>query len=174
MTAVIQGGIIMDRRAFIASSASAVLVASVASAQIVQSDPLSQGGVSRDVIAVAKAWLEVVDADNTDLAWKQASPLFQADITAPEWAERVKEVRAAFGHVLGRSFVSAERRAELPGSPPGRYVVLQFSTLGYRRNFSETVTLQGQDDRWIVAGFFARSSRALRIRGVGALPMRWK
>ena len=163
----------MDRRIFIAGSA--LLLGSVASAQIVQVDPLStKTGVPREAIAAAKAWLDLIDADNPDLAWKKANPFFQADITAPEWTERVRELHAAFGHVMGRSFVSAEEATELPGSPPGRYIVLHFSTLGYRRNYSETVTVQGQDDSWIVAGFFARSSRAFRIRGAGALPMRWK
>lgn len=159
----------------ISGCATAALFAAGAAAQIVQLNPLSRTtGVPHDAIAAAKAWLDVIDADKPDLAWSQAGAFFQSSITTKDWIERVDELHRKFGHVRARSFVSADAATEMPDAPSGRYWVLHFSTLGYRRGINETVTVQQLDDGWKVAGFFARNSRAIRIRGVGALPMRWK
>jgi len=128
----------------------------------------------KEAIAVALAWLNGIDADLAQPAWDQANAYFRASITAADWADRVQQVHSAFGHVRARSFVSAESRAQLPDAPSGDYLIVYFSCDGYRRPYSEIVTLQREEGGWKVAGFFTRSSRAVQVRGVGALPMRWK
>jgi hypothetical protein len=158
----------------ITGCATAVLLAANATAQIVQLDPLSKTtGVPREAIDAAKTWLDVIDADKPDLAWDQATAFFQSSITKKDWNERVGELHRAFGHVRARSFVSAEIATQMPNAPSGHYWVLRFSTQGYRRRIDEIVTVEQLNNGWKVAGFFARSSRAFRIRGVGALPMHW-
>jgi hypothetical protein len=68
------------------------------------------------------------------------------------------KARAPFDPIRGRTLLSAAYRTELPGVPPGEYVVMQYETeVAGDRTIVETVTpMRESDGRWRVSGYYIR------------------
>ncbi|MET0554729.1 MAG: DUF4019 domain-containing protein [Vicinamibacteria bacterium] len=100
-------------------------------------------------------WLALVDAKAYGESWDQAAPDFRAQVARGDWSEAVRRARGAFGDLATRRVTSAVEQASLPGTKPGRYVVVQTNaTFGKKANAVETVTLQlAPDGRWRVLGY---------------------
>lgn len=107
---------------------------------------------------VAKSWLALVDAAKYEESWQSSAPLLQKAISEQDWSVAATHVRAPLGKVLSRQLRSAAYRTEVPGAPPGKYVILQYDTAFERKpSATETVTpTQSEDGSWKVSGYFIK------------------
>ena len=111
-------------------------------------------------VEAASAWLTLVDRGAYAKSWDEAAELFRGAMGRDRWVTTLGNVRAPLGTVLTRTVGSAEFTTELPGAPPGAYVVIQFETsFANLPNAVETVTpMRDPDGNWRVAGYFIRQA----------------
>jgi hypothetical protein len=105
----------------------------------------------------ALEWLALVDTMQYEASWKEASSLFQAQISTSDWVKAVAAARSPLGDYVARHLISATYATSLPGAPDGEYVVLQFQT-DYEKKAQavETVTPMWDENRWRVSGYYIR------------------
>lgn len=73
-----------------------------------------------------------------------------------------EDVRAPFGKMESRQLMGAQYKEDLPNTPPGKYVILQFqSKFANAPNMIETVTpmLDKKDGMWKVSGYFVKAGQ---------------
>ena len=106
----------------------------------------------------ADAWLALVDGTQYEASWDSAASPFRAAVTRSDWQTSLMKARAPFGPIRGRTLRSAAYRTELPGVPPGDYVVMQYEAeVAGDRTIVETVTpMLESDGRWRVSGYYIR------------------
>jgi hypothetical protein len=106
----------------------------------------------------ADAWLALVDGSQYEASWDSAASPFRAAVTRSDWQASLMKARAPFGPIRGRTLLSAAYRTELPGVPPGEYVVMQYEAeVAGDRTIVETVTpMLESDGRWRVSGYYIR------------------
>ncbi len=130
----------------------AVVSVSVADAQVTEH--------RTGAVEAASAWLTLVDSGEYGESWDEAAELFRAAMGRDRWVTTLGNVRGPLGAVLTRTVGSAEFTTELPGAPPGAYVVIQFETsFANFPNAVETVTpMRDPDGSWRVSGYFIRQA----------------
>lgn len=108
--------------------------------------------------SAATAWLGLVDAQDAEASWEQASLTFKSAVTAAQWSQALDSVRRPLGALKQREGKTAEYKTSLPGAPDGKYVVLQYrSTFEHKASAVETVTVvMDPDGAWKVAGYFIK------------------
>ena len=106
----------------------------------------------------ALAWLALIDNDQIEQSWSEASSLFRQAVTAGDWRRALAGARAPLGELLERSFIDATYAESLPGAPDGEYVVMQFeASFAKKASAVETVTtMLDEDGAWRVSGYFIR------------------
>ena len=117
-----------------------------------------EAGAVDAAAAIAQQWVGEVDHAQYAASWDDAAQVFRQAISKPNWEQAVTAARAPFGALEKRELVSASYAEQLPGSPPGKYVVIQ-----YRAHFvggktaTETVTpMKDADGSWRVAGYYIK------------------
>ena len=110
------------------------------------------------VIESNKKWLDQLDNRKYATTWKSSDQLIQQSVSETEWESAISSVHEMFGSMLSRDILSADYHAELPGSPDGNYIVVQFETSFQNKELSiETVvSSKGDDGVWRVAGYFIK------------------
>lgn len=111
-----------------------------------------------EATAVARAWLELVDARRPAVSRAAAAPALRATIGPGEWERALGAVRGPLGSVRSRTLRGRATVEAFPGVPPGPYVVTHFaSAFERRRDVIETVTSHlGDNGRWRVVAYFVR------------------
>jgi len=106
----------------------------------------------------ADAWLALLDGTQYEASWDSAAALFRAAVSRSAWETALLKARAPFGPVRERTLLTAAYRTELPGVPPGQYVVMQYEAdVTGGRKVVETVTpMIERDGRWRVSGYYIR------------------
>jgi hypothetical protein len=106
----------------------------------------------------AQTWLRDIDAGNYAPSWTNAAVLFQSAITSEKWTESMQQFRKPLGALISRNVTSAQEYASLPGTPDGRYIVMQFETsFANKQSAIETVTFRlEQDGKWKAAGYYIK------------------
>jgi len=105
----------------------------------------------------ALEWLALVDAMQYEASWKEASSLFQAQVSTPDWVKAVAAARSPLGDFVARHLISASYATSLPGAPDGEYVVLLFQTAYENKAQAvETVTPMLDEGKWRVSGYYIR------------------
>ena len=105
----------------------------------------------------ALEWLALVDAMQYDASWKEASSLFQAQVSSPDWVKAVAAARSPLGDFVTRHLISATYATSLPGAPDGEYVVLQFQAdFENKAQAVETITPMLDEGQWRVSGYYIR------------------
>ncbi|HLI62449.1 MAG TPA: DUF4019 domain-containing protein [Terriglobales bacterium] len=118
---------------------------------------LSMAGCSHDNATAAQraaaAWLKLVDSGNYAQSWEEAAAIMKASVAKDQWQAILQANRAPLGALLSRKLTSAESTTELPGAPPGQYVVLEYaSRFEHRNNAIETATSTlDKDGQWRVS-----------------------
>ena len=104
------------------------------------------------------AWLELIDADQFSESLENASPVLRNAITDENWNQSLRGSRSPLGEVQSRKLLGAKFANDLPGVPPGVYVVFGFASVFQEHdNIIETVTAKKDDNGvWRVAGYFIR------------------
>ena len=103
-------------------------------------------------------WLELIDADQFSESLENASPILRNAITDENWNQSLRGSRSPLGTVQSRKLLGAKFANDLPGVPPGVYVVFGFASVFQEHdNIIETVTAKKDDNGvWRVAGYFIR------------------
>jgi hypothetical protein len=103
-----------------------------------------------EVVTSARQWLELLDQGRWDETYAGTGSAFRKLNTLQVWAEVSEKVRTPLGAVRSRQLLSQEN---LP-APPAGYEVVKFRTLyvGKAEPVVETVTLERENDRWMVVG----------------------
>lgn len=108
--------------------------------------------------AAATAWLGRFDAGDYGATWDSAGAAFRKAVTREQWVAQATSVRQSLGDKLERSERGAQFSRDLPGVPPGDYVVIQYaSRYSKSKAAMETVTLgrEAAGD-WRPVGYFVR------------------
>jgi hypothetical protein len=128
--------------------------------QIVRVNDKAAAGLSDDhkksaATAAAREWLKLVDAGKFAECWEGCAAFVKSQITKEQVAEAYDGIRKPLGNFSDRTFLSANSFPQLPGTPPGESIVVQFETtfsIGGKQ--LEQVTLYfDQDNQWRVAGY---------------------
>lgn len=106
---------------------------------------------------VAVAWLENVDAGGYGTSWDDAAEVFRKAVAREQWEKTLASVRAPLGRPGPRKLRSVHYTRDIPGAPPGEYVIIQYQTQFGDRVAVETVTpVKEPDGRWRVSGYYIR------------------
>ncbi len=123
---------------------------------------VSAVGISADDKKVAAEqaamqWLSLVDSEQYDESWEEASSRFQNQISSSDWAEALTAARKPFGSLVNRELVSATHTTSVPGAPDGDYVVLHFQTeFESTSQAVETITPMLEEGQWKVSGYYIK------------------
>jgi hypothetical protein len=105
----------------------------------------------------AQNWLTVVDQGNYGRSWDDAAAYFKSSVSRENWESMVKQVRDRVGKAGKRELVSATYQRDLPNTPKGEYVVIQYRTELAAGVMTETVVpMLDADGKWRVSGYFVR------------------
>ena len=105
--------------------------------------------------SAAEAFLSLIDQDNYQESWAEASTWLRNNADAMEWAEHAGRFRKPLGVVSQRAFNSVELDDALEDMPEGNYAFVFFdTTLEKGGTASEMVGLMLEDDStWRVIGY---------------------
>lgn len=119
---------------------------------------LADAKAEQAAIAVAGAWLNLVDRGRYSDSWQQAASTFQAAVNKEQWATSLKAIRQSLGKVISRKLNKKQYTHTLPEAPDGQYVVLEFYTVfEKKKNAVETVTpMLDSNGQWKVSGYYIR------------------
>jgi hypothetical protein len=111
-----------------------------------------------NAVAVAEAWLEMVDKGKYLQSWREASPYFQNSVSKQQWQTLLQAHRQPLGQVIQRTLKTRRFVTQLDGAPDGEYVIIQFETIfTNQKKTIETITpLLGKDGQWRVAGYYIK------------------
>jgi len=112
----------------------------------------------KSAIESAEAWLAKVDSGDYGGSWDQAAVFFKKALTRDTWITSLTQVRTPLGKCLKRKLLGAQEMTDLPGAPPGAYVVIQFSAdFAGKQGAVETITpMREEDGTWRVSGYFIK------------------
>ena len=108
--------------------------------------------------AAAETWLQLVDQEDYDASWEQASALFKGAVTKAQWQQAITGARKPLGKLISRKLKSRQYAESLPGAPDGKYVVIQYDTVFENKAAAvETITpMVDPDGEWRVSGYYIR------------------
>src|SRR5262245_58119508 len=112
----------------------------------------------KDVIVVkrvAEAWVSLIDREAYDESWDRTAAVFKARIKKEQWIEDLERNRRPLGKVRSRKLLTAVYVSDLPDSPRGEYVLLNYEVA-----FESDVSIReiiipylAADGEWLVAGY---------------------
>jgi len=107
---------------------------------------------------VAESWLSYVDSGRYAESWDDSAAYLREAVPKTQWETTLAQVRGPLGVAIARKVRSAIYTRNLPGAPPGEYVVIQYDTRFEQRPQSvETVTpMREKNGAWKVAGYHIR------------------
>ena len=126
---------------------------------------LTSGTVHTDeseVVAAARdsvdAWLQLIDGGQFSESLENASRVLRNAVSDENWNQSLRGSRSPLGAVQSRKLLGAKFAKDLPGAPPGDYVVFGFASVFQEHdNVIETVTAKKNNNGvWRVAGYFIR------------------
>ena len=122
-----------------------------------QSETDGEADARAAATAAAESWLALVDAGEWSKSWDEASGYFQGAVARDAWEPQIAGVRAPLGDLVSRKLKSAAYTESLPGTPDGRYVVIEYRTrFANKASAIETITPMFDAGRWRVTGYFIR------------------
>ncbi len=118
----------------------------------------STAGNTANTVNAAKKWLALIDDGQYAENWTSASGYFRDAITQDKWVSALESARKPLSNVVSREVISAQRMTEMPGTPDGQYVMMQFdASFANKKAATETVTFMlEKDGQWKAAGYFIK------------------
>ena len=102
----------------------------------------------------AKQWLNLVDDQNYNDAFKQLSAQAQTKSSLSAWSAKIGQERAPLGAMASRNIKAIKLTKILPGMRDGQYATVQFdSSFAHKASAIETVTLTSDKGAWSVIGY---------------------
>ena len=123
--------------------------------------PFSLGSEAKpeeEATARANAWLALLDQGKYEETWDAAARLFKGAVSKDDWKKQITAARSPLGKLVSRTVKSTKYLESLPGSPDGKYVVIQYdTTFEHKKAAVETVTpMMDPDGTWRVSGYYVR------------------
>lgn len=78
--------------------------------------------------AAADSWLGEIDAARYRESWVAAAAAARSVFPEDGWTRSIAGVRNRLGQLQSRTLVELRRDPELPGAPPGDYVIVEYRT----------------------------------------------
>jgi hypothetical protein len=105
-----------------------------------------------------EAWLKLSDAADGTASWEQAAKPFKAIVRKEQWTQTLASSRSRLGAVVSRKLTSRQFTEKLPGSPDGKYVVIQYEAAYEKKGSAvETITSTLEPDGvWRVSWYVIR------------------
>jgi hypothetical protein len=103
----------------------------------------------------AKAWLVLVDSEEYETSWREASDFLKENVAEQKWVETMMAVRKPMGSVISRKVKSTQFRTMMPQALKGKYLIIDYQTsFSNKRSIVESITqMMGKDGKWRVAGY---------------------
>lgn len=120
------------------------------------------GGAAEDdesgALKAAETWLALVDSGKYDQSWENAASPFKTAVEKSQWDRSLTGLRKPLGKVLSRKLKEKKFVTQMPGSPDGKYVLIQFnSSFENKKSAVETVVpMLNSDGRWKVSGYYIK------------------
>jgi len=104
------------------------------------------------------AWVKLIDQGDYGDAWDQTGAQFKKLVGRDAWPKQVDPFRKALGPLNTRTLESATYTDNIPGAPPGQYVIIRYTTSFKRKPaVLEEITAQKEDDGvWRSLGYYIR------------------
>ena len=105
--------------------------------------------------AVARSWLELMDAGQYGQAWTAAAPYLQRAVSAEQWSESMSRNRAPLGKMQSREIRSSKATICALNNP---CIVVEYTASFEKEPAAiETTTLiPNADGKWKVAGYYIK------------------
>jgi hypothetical protein len=112
----------------------------------------------RDVVTVkrvAEAWISLIDREAYDESWDRTAEVFRSRVKKDQWIEDLKTNRKPLGTVRSRKLLTAVYVSDLPDSPRGQYVLLDYEVAFQTDAATHEVIIPylAGDGEWRVAGY---------------------
>src|SRR5262245_9537716 len=102
----------------------------------------------------AKQWLNLLDDQNYNDAYKQMSATAQNKVAASAWTLKMDQTRAPLGAMATRGIKSIKLARILPGMRDGQYATVEFdSSFAHKASALETVVLTSDKGAWSVVSY---------------------
>jgi len=114
--------------------------------------------LSKEQKAAALLWLGLVDKNEYEESWQQASTIFQYAVIEIDWVKQIRAARAPLGAVLSRNQEESVSQKNPSGAPDGDYIVVKYeSSFDKKAEVVETLTLYLESDgSWRTTGYFIK------------------
>jgi hypothetical protein len=104
----------------------------------------------------AEQWLALVDQGKYAESWALTSKYFQTNMPQDRWVQVLTSAHKTLGNVGKRTLAGREAKENIPGAPPGQYILVGYSTdFELKPGLVETVTLINEEGLWKVVGYSA-------------------
>jgi len=108
-----------------------------------------------NVKRVAEAWVSLIDREAYDESWDRTAEVFRTRVKKEQWIEDLNTNRKPLGKVRSRKLLTAVYVSDLPDSPRGEYVLLDYevafeSDVPIRETIIPYLAVDGE---WRVAGY---------------------
>jgi hypothetical protein len=102
----------------------------------------------------AKQWLNLLDDQNYNDAYKQMSETAQNKAAPSAWTLKMDQTRAPLGAMASRDIKTVKLTRILPGMRDGQYATVQFdSSFAHKASAVETVVLTSDKGAWSVVSY---------------------
>ena len=105
--------------------------------------------------AVARSWLELMDAGQYGQAWTAAAPYLQRAVSAEQWSESMSRNRAPLGKMQSREIRSSKATTCALNNP---CIVIEY-TASFEKEpgaIETTTLIPNADGQWKVAGYYIK------------------
>ena len=104
-----------------------------------------------EAVAVARHWLDLVDAKDWQAAYDLTTRAFRTSNTLEGWTQAALGVHGRFGSARHRELISAE---QTPAPPDGNVLVKFRASYANKPHGTEMLTLMREDGAWKVSGIY--------------------
>jgi len=102
----------------------------------------------------AKQWMTLVDDQNYSDAYQQMGAAGRAKISADNWIEKIRSMRAPLGAMSSRTLKDVKMTKTLPGMRDGQYAAVRYDTaFAHKTDGVESVNLISENGAWSVIGY---------------------
>lgn len=104
--------------------------------------------------AIGQKWLSLLDDQKYEESWKQASTMFQGEVTQERWLAALKQSREPLGSFVSRTTARVDFTKVLRGAPDGEYAIIHYTTnFKNKSDVTERLTLVKEDGKWLMSAY---------------------
>lgn len=103
-------------------------------------------------------WLQLIDRQQFDQSWEQASIFLKEHITKTQWHDILRQQRQPLGSISSRNKLKSEYQYNIPGIGAGTFQVTVYRTsFANQTTMDETLILARETDgKWRAIGYYLK------------------